>query len=76
MSCIILQIAPADIEDLLLDHPDVTDAAVIGVPDLEFETLPKAFIVKRNDATLNEKTVQQYVEGKINRFLWVIWLPF
>ncbi|KAF2470213.1 4-coumarate-CoA ligase-like protein [Lindgomyces ingoldianus] len=39
-----LQVAPAELEALLLDHPDVQDAAVIGIT-LDGEELPRAYIV-------------------------------
>lgn len=39
------QVAPAELEALLLTHPAVADAAVIGIPDDESGELPRAFIV-------------------------------
>ena len=38
------QVAPAELEAVLVTHPSVADAAVIGVPDTEAGELPKAFI--------------------------------
>ena len=39
------QVAPAELEGLLLDHPDVDDACVVGVPDEYSGEVPLAFIV-------------------------------
>ncbi len=39
------QVAPAELEALLVGHPAIRDAAVVGVPDDEAGELPKAFVV-------------------------------
>ncbi|HYY42223.1 MAG TPA: AMP-binding protein [Pyrinomonadaceae bacterium] len=49
-----LQVAPAELEALLLTHPAVADAAVIPSPDAEAGEVPKAFIVLQGAATADE----------------------
>jgi acyl-CoA synthetase (AMP-forming)/AMP-acid ligase II len=39
------QVAPAELEAVLLAHPEVADAAVVGVPDEEAGEVPAAFVV-------------------------------
>jgi acyl-CoA synthetase (AMP-forming)/AMP-acid ligase II len=39
------QVAPAELEAIIITHPQVADCAVIGVPDEEAGELPKAFVV-------------------------------
>lgn len=46
------QVAPAELEALLLTHPAIADAAVIGVPDDEAGERPRAFIVLQPGAEL------------------------
>ena len=44
------QVAPPELEGTLLDHPDIVDAAVIGVPDpqnKEGSEAPRAYLVRR-----------------------------
>ena len=45
------QVPPAELEALLLTHPAVSDAAVIGVPDEAAGESPKAFVVLKGDVT-------------------------
>ena len=44
-----MQVAPAELEGLLLKHPAVADAAVIGSPDEAAGEVPKAFIVRKGE---------------------------
>jgi acyl-CoA synthetase (AMP-forming)/AMP-acid ligase II len=48
------QVAPAELEALLLSHPAVADAAVIPSPDEAAGEVPKAFVVLRDSATPDE----------------------
>lgn len=53
------QVSPAEIEGVLLSHPKIVDAAVIGVKHNDAEA-PKAFVV-RNCQSLSEDTVKEYI---------------
>ncbi|MEO6942682.1 MAG: AMP-binding protein [Terrimesophilobacter sp.] len=55
------QIAPAELEALLLTHPSIADAAVIGVVDDEGQEVPKAFIVLQADSALDGDGVMGFV---------------
>ncbi|CAD5214323.1 unnamed protein product [Bursaphelenchus xylophilus] len=58
-----LQVAPAELEDVLLSHDEIKDSAVIGVPHPEFGEVPRAFVVK-NDPKLTEEAVDKYILEK------------
>ncbi|MCV7031746.1 fatty acid--CoA ligase family protein [Mycobacterium sherrisii] len=45
---------PAEIEGLLLSHPAVTQAAVIGIPDDRMGQVGKAFVVRKGEVTADE----------------------
>jgi acyl-CoA synthetase (AMP-forming)/AMP-acid ligase II len=49
-----LQVAPAELEAVLLAHPAVTDAAVVRSPDEEAGEVPKAFVVARTPVDAEE----------------------
>ncbi|XP_012160201.1 luciferin 4-monooxygenase isoform X1 [Ceratitis capitata] len=55
------QVPPAEIESLLLTHPKIKDAAVIGIPDEEAGELPLAFVVKQANVVLSEDDVVKFV---------------
>jgi acyl-CoA synthetase (AMP-forming)/AMP-acid ligase II len=59
---------PREVEDLLADHAEIGEAAVVGVPDDEFGQRLKAFVVPRNGAQLDEETVKRYVKENLARF--------
>jgi acyl-CoA synthetase (AMP-forming)/AMP-acid ligase II len=58
-----LQVAPAELEALLLTHPAVMDAAVIGIPDDEAGELPKAFVVRKGEVT--ETEIMEFVAANV-----------
>ena len=59
---------PGEVEDALTAHPDVVDAAVIGVPDDDYGQRLRSFVVARQGASLTEHDVKDYVKGRLARF--------
>lgn len=62
------QVAPAELEALLRMHPDVDDAAVVGVPDERSGEVPKAFIMVKDDAKVTEEDIKNFVKGKVSEY--------
>lgn len=56
------QLAPAELEDTLLSHPNIADACVIGIPDERAGQLPRAYLVSTKGSTVTEEEVQKYIE--------------
>ncbi|MGQ9409332.1 4-coumarate--CoA ligase family protein [Mycolicibacterium gilvum] len=59
------QVPPAELEAVLLSHPDIADAAVVGVRDEEGEEVPKAFVVTQANSELTEADVIEFVAGQV-----------
>lgn len=58
-----MQVAPAELEALLLTHPKIADVAVVPKDDAEAGEIPKAFAVLRED--LSEKEIMEFVAEKV-----------
>ena len=61
-------IYPREVEEFLHTHPDVLEAAVIGVPDDRYGEELMAWIRLREGAALTEDDVRSFCEGKIAHF--------
>lgn len=59
------QIAPAELEALLLSHPKIMDAACIGVLDDDKQEIPKAFVAAAPDSGLTAEDVMEFVASHV-----------
>jgi len=59
------QVAPAVLEAVLLEHPSIADAAVIGAPDEDGQEVPKAFVVVQQGAELDADAVMAHVAAHV-----------
>jgi len=62
------QVAPAELEAVLVSHPQVADAAVVGVPDEAAGEIPMAFLVAAGDERLTLEEVTAWFEGKLAHY--------
>ncbi|KAJ5518220.1 hypothetical protein N7453_000642 [Penicillium expansum] len=63
-----LQVAPADIEAVLIEHDQILDAGVVGIPDpqLAGNEIPQAFIVRKpGKSSISEEDVKRYVRENL-----------
>ncbi|WP_018296877.1 AMP-binding protein [Corynebacterium lubricantis] len=61
------QVAPAELEALLLRHPDILDAGVVGAERDGLE-IPRAFVVKRDGAALTEDELMDWVAERVTPY--------
>ena len=62
------QVPPAELEGILLEHPGIADAAVIGKLDLESGEIPKAFVVRSAGSEVSDDDVMDFVADKVATF--------
>jgi acyl-CoA synthetase (AMP-forming)/AMP-acid ligase II len=70
------QVPPAELEALLLTHPAVADAAVVGLPDEEAGEIPAAFVVLRPNASTTAEELQQFIAGQVASYKQIRQLTF
>jgi acyl-CoA synthetase (AMP-forming)/AMP-acid ligase II len=61
-------IYPAEVENVLMAHPDVADVAVIGVPSERWGETPKALVVRGGDAEVTEEGLIAYCRERLAKF--------
>ena len=59
---------PAEVERVLMEHPDVVECGVIGRPDPHWDEVPVAFVVKREGASLNADDLRVHLQAQLARF--------
>ncbi|MGI9287259.1 MAG: 3-(methylthio)propionyl-CoA ligase [Pseudomonadales bacterium] len=64
-------ISSIDLENAAVGHPQVAEAAVIGVPHPKWSERPLLLVVKKPDAELSKEEVLGYLEGKVAKW----WIP-
>ena len=62
------QVAPAELEALIVSHPGIADVAVIGLPDEEAGEIPKAFVKLQPDTTLQASEIQAFVAEHVSSY--------
>ena len=61
-------IAPAEIEAVLMSHPAVDEVAVVGVPSEEWGQTVKAFVVLRKEASASEQELTEFCRSRLSSF--------
>lgn len=62
------QVAPAELEEIIRDHPDILDAAVIGVPHPKDGEVPKAVVVPKPGANVDVNDIERFVGEKVTGY--------
>jgi acyl-CoA synthetase (AMP-forming)/AMP-acid ligase II len=66
-----LQVAPAELEALLLKHPKIADAAVVGIPSEEAGEFPKAYVVLKPNTISSPQEITDHVKIHASPHKWL-----
>jgi fatty-acyl-CoA synthase len=64
-------ISSVELENCLVGHPEVLEAAVVGVPDDRWQERPLAVVVRNDDASVSADDLRKFLADKVVRW----WLP-
>ena len=64
-------ISSVDLENAIIGHPDVLEAAVIGVPDEKWSERPLACVVVKEGAELTPQGLSEYLQDQVAKW----WIP-
>eukprot|EP01018_Ginkgo_biloba_P010312 Gb_18712 [translate_table: standard] len=62
------QVAPAELEELLISHTEISDAAVIPYPDENAGQIPLAYVVRKVDSKLSEQDVINFIAKQVSPY--------
>lgn len=61
-------ISPAEVERVLLEHPDVAECGVIGRPDSRWDEVPVAYVIKRKGCSVGADDLKVHIQSQLARF--------
>ncbi|VYS58108.1 unnamed protein product [Arabidopsis thaliana] len=59
------QVAPAELESLLIGHPEINDVAVVAMKEEDAGEVPVAFVVRSKDSNISEDEIKQFVSKQV-----------
>jgi len=59
---------PAEVERVLLEHPDVSECAVIGRPDPRWDEVPVAYVIARSGCRLEADELKAHLQAQLARY--------
>lgn len=62
------QVPPAELEEILREHPMILDAAVVGIPHPINGEVPRAFVVAKDRETVSENELKDFVAQKVAKY--------
>jgi len=63
-----LNVYPREVDEVLIEHPDITDACTVGIRDERRGEIPISFVVKRSGSEISDEEILEYCGEKLSRY--------
>jgi len=63
-----MKVYPSEIEQVLISHPDITEASVVKIQDRLHGEIPRAIVVVRNGLAIDKNLIRKYCEEKLPKY--------
>jgi len=67
---------PAEVEKVLVNHPKIENASIIGIPDEKWGETGKAFIVCIDQESITKEEIHEYLQGKVAKYKFPAYVEF
>jgi fatty-acyl-CoA synthase len=64
-------ISSVELENEIIAHPEVAEAAVVGIPDEKWDERPLAYVVRKEGSEVTPDQLRSHLEGKVAKW----WIP-
>jgi fatty-acyl-CoA synthase len=64
-------ISSVELENTIIAHPEIAEAAVVGIPDEKWDERPLACIVRKEGSSIGPEQIREYLDSKVAKW----WLP-
>ncbi|RKJ08759.1 AMP-dependent synthetase, partial [Butyricicoccus sp. 1XD8-22] len=63
-----INVYPVEMEQVIMEHPEIEEVAVIGVQDEQFDQRLRAYVVRKRNSNLSVEELVEWLRPKVARY--------